>query len=389
MYYTISFLNIDSVTVIKEVFAVRDKPWIFEEYEIEGIPWISIGNFPTKIHRLSNFCDVVGFDDIWIKRDDQSSDKYGGNKIRKFEFVLADALKKRRKWIITYGGLGSNQTLAMTIHAKALGLKTIAVLVDQPITEHVIENLWLMHYFGAHISYAGNTAMAVLKTIWHYLTKRGVYMVPVGASNPLGTLGYVDAMFELKRQVENGEAPMPKYIFIPVGSCGTYAGLLLGKKLLDLDVEIRGIKVTQMKMTSVKTIVKLANKALKLLKEHSREVPSVEISEKDVVLDRGYLGDGYGFPTVEGLRAMLLMEKTEHIELEPVYTAKALAALIDFVKKEPDGPLLFWNTYNSVDFSEILEKLDVQKLPKKIRSVVEREKPMDVEMVKELEQEFH
>ncbi len=362
---------------------MRDKPWIFEEYEVEGIPWISVGNFPTRVHKLSNLGEAVGFEDIWIKRDDQSSDKYGGNKIRKFEFVLADALKKKRKWIITYGGLGSNQTLAMTIHAKAYGLKTIAVLVDQPITRHVIENLWLMHYFGAHISYAGNTAMAVLKTIWHFLTKRGVYMVPVGASNALGTLGYVDAMIELKRQVDSGEIPMPKHIFVAVGSCGTYAGLLLGKKLLNLDVEIRGVKVTQMKMTNPKNIVKLASKALNLLREHSRDVPDVKIDERDVILDGNYLGQGYGFPTQECLEAISLMEKTEHIKLEPVYTGKALAALIDFARKEHDGPLLFWNTYNSVDFSDILKKLDVQKLPKKIRKVIERKEQIDVKMIKE------
>jgi len=367
---------------------MRDKPWIFEEYEVEGIPWISIGNFPTRLHKLSSFGEAVGFEDIWIKRDDQSSEKYGGNKIRKFEFVLADALEKRKKWIITFGGLGSNQTLAMTIHAKDHGLKTIAVLVDQPITRHVIENLWLMYYFGAHISYAGNTLMAVLKTMWHYLTKRGVYMVPVGASNALGTLGYVDAMIELKRQVDSGEAPMPKYIFVAVGSCGTYAGLLLGKKLLDLDVEIRGVKVTQMKMTNVKNIVELANGALNLLREHSRDIPDVEVSEKDVILEENYLGAGYGFPTLEGLKAILLLEKTEHIDLEPVYTGKTLAALIDFVKKENDGPVLFWNTFSSVDFSDTLKKLDIQKLPRKIRKLIEREKPLDEKMMKELKLKF-
>lgn len=351
---------------------MREKPWIFKEYEIEDLPWVPIGNFPTKIHKLQRFGEALDFENIWIKRDDQTSDEYGGNKIRKFEFIIADAVKKGKKWILTYGGIGSNQVLAMTIHSKSFGLKTIGILSYQPVTKHVLNNLYLMAHFGTHISYANSSLMSTLKTYWHLLTKRGVYISPVGASSERGVLGFADAMFELKMQVEHNEAPMPKNIFVAVGSCGTYAGLLLGKKLLDLDVNIIGIKVSDMRLTNTRTIVKLANKALNLLRNHSKDVPNVEIEEKDVILRNEYLGKGYGSPTPECLDAISLMEKKENIKLEPVYTGKTLAALIDFVKRDGNGPVLFWNTYNSVDFSNILKNFKLNVLPKAIQKIVKQ-----------------
>ena len=352
---------------------LRDKPWFFEEYEIEGLPWVPIGNFPTRIHRLEKLSSFLGFDGIWIKRDDQTSNKYGGNKIRKFEFVIADALSKGKKWILTYGGLGSNQVLAMTIHSKAFGLKTIGILSYQPITQHVLNNLYLMTHFGTYISYASSPLMATLKTYWHILTKKDVYKVPVGASSERGVLGFVDAMFELKKQVENGEAPMPRNIFVAVGSAGTYAGLLLGKKLLDLDVNIMGVKVSTMKRTQPEFIAKLANKALNLLRSYSKDVPDVKVEEKDVILLKEYLGKGYGAPTQKGLSAISLLERTENIKLEPVYTGKTFAALVDFVKREGEGPVLFWNTYNSVDFSDILKNFSIDSLPEKIQKIIKPE----------------
>lgn len=352
---------------------MREKPWIFEEYGIENLPWVSIGEFPTKVHKLEKVGEHLNYKDIWIKRDDKTSSKYGGNKVRKLEFVIGAALKKGKKWILTYGGIGSNQVLAMTIHSKSFGIKTIGILKYQPITQHVLNNLYLMTYFGTHISYASSSLMATLKTYWHILTKRSVYVAPVGASNELGTIGFVDAMFELKRQIEKGEAPMPRNIFVPVGSSGTYAGLLLGKKLLNLDVNIVGVKVAASKRTQPSFIVKLANKALNVLRQYSKDVPNVKVTENDVIILSDYLGEGYGAPTKEGLDAIALLERTEGIKLEPVYTGKTFAALIDYAKRGEEGPLLFWNTYNSVDFSNILKNFSIDALPNPIRKIIEKE----------------
>ena len=227
-----------------------------------------------------------------------------------------------------------------------------------------------MTHFGTEISYASSPLTATLKTYWHILTKRRVYKVPVGASTERGVLGFVDAMFELKKQVESDEAPTPTNIFIPVGSSGTYAGLLLGKKLLNLDVNIMGVKVTGMKYTQPKFITKLANKALNLLRAHSKDVPNVKVEEKDVIILKNYLGKGYGIPTREGLDAISLLEEIENIKLEPVYTGKTFAALLDFVKREGNGPVLFWNTYNSIDFSVILKNFSTSALPKRIQGVI-------------------
>jgi len=370
---------------------MREQPWLFETFDVRDIPWMPIGNFPTPIHRLENLEKFLGYDGIWIKRDDKSSNIYGGNKVRKFEFVLADAKRKNAKWVMSFGGLGSNQTVALTIYASKLGMKTISVLVYQPITEHVLKNLWLMHYFGSHISYAGNVPRAVLKAIWHILTKRKLYVVPVGASSPLGTLGYVDAMIELKKDVDEGRAEMPRAIFVAVGSCGTYAGLLVGKKLLGLDdVKIIGIAVSKDSIKTKERVLKLARKTYKLLKEHA-SVPEVKIDENDIIIDDNYLGRCYGDPTRESVKAVILLKKLENVELETTYTGKTIAALIDYARRGIEGPILFWNTFNSVDLSYAFKEMDYKKMPKNLWRffMMERaEKKIEEEVNKEVEKEL-
>lgn len=346
---------------------------LFEKYPglKQGIAWEPLGNFPTPVRKLERLGKEINYRNIWIKDDGRSSQHYGGNKVRKLEFILPDALRRKKKTVMTYGGLGTNHGLATTIHGNRLGLKTLLVLLDQPLTDHVQENLLLDQHFGAQLCYARSTFGAGLKTIWHFLLKRGnVYYLPPGGSSPIGVLGFVAAALELKKQIDAGEIPEPEYIFVALGSKGTMAGLLLGSKLAGLNSRIIGVRVAYTWLANEKGTAKLANQAINLMRKYDKTVPAIEFSEKDIHMLHDFCGEGYGFPTRGGREALELLKKAEDVKLDLTYTGKTFAALLDFVKTHKelnDAPILYWHTYNSVDLIPIIKKEhDYSKLPKSL-----------------------
>ena len=339
----------------------------------KGIAWQPLGNFPTPVRKLEKLGKEIGHHGIWIKQDDKSSDLYGGNKVRKLEFLLPEALRLKRKTIITFGGVGTNHGLATTIHGKRLGLGTLLVLVDQPVTAHVQENLLLFHHFGAELCRAHNTIGASLRTIGHFLTRRGLHFVPTGGSSPLGALGFVNAAFELKAQIVTGKLPEPKYIFVALGSKGTLAGLIAGCRLAGLKSTVIGVRVAYHWLANEKTTAKLANDVIRLMRKHDKTIPDISFSENDIHAIHDFFGDGYGFATPEGKEAMKLLSRTEKVELDLTYTGKAFAALMDFVKRHKelsDAPVLFWHTYSSVDLTPIVKRdHDYKKLPRSFHDI--------------------
>ncbi len=345
------------------------EPILFEMYPgLRDIPWRSLGNFPTPVAKLEKLGEELGYENIWIKQDDKSSDYYGGNKVRKLEFTLSDALQKKKKIVMTYGGIGTNHGLATAIHGNRLGLNTLLLLVDQPITTHVQENLLLFQHFGAQLCYVKNTAGAVSKSIWHFLSKRNIYYLPPGGSSSWGSLGLVAAAFELKRQIDTGEIPEPKYIFVALGSKGTMAGLLVGSRLASLNSTIIGVRVSYRWLANEKTTANLANKVVDLMRKYDRNVPLMRFGGEDMYVLHDFCGEGYGVPTSQGKEAMGILEEAEDIKLDLTYTAKAFAALLHFMRTQKDrenAPLLFWNTFSSVDLTPIIkEEHDYNKLPK-------------------------
>lgn len=351
------------------------EPLLFQKYPaLKGhIAWQSLGDFPTPVRKLEKLGKEIGHQNIWVKQDDKSSDSYGGNKVRKLEFLLPEALRLKRKTIITFGGIGTNHGLATTIHGKRLGLNTLLVLVDQPITAHVQENLLLFHHFGAELCRAHNAFGAGLRTIGYFLTRPGLHFVPTGGSSPLGALGFVNAAFELKNQIEAGQLPEPKYIFVALGSKGTLAGLVVGCRLAGLNSTVIGVRVAYKWLANEKSTAKLANSVISLMKKHDRTVPQIRFNEQDVQVIHDFFGEGYGFPTREGKEAMELLDRTEKIELDLTYTGKAFAALLDFLKKHKElsnTPILFWHTYNSVDLTPIVKQNhDHTKLPRSFHDI--------------------
>ena len=349
----------------------RKKLPLFERFpDLEGnIPWIELSPLNTPVKQLNNLEKRLKINSLWVKCDDKTSPQYGGNKVRKFEFVLADAIDKGFKKVLTAGGIGSNHCVANAIFCNQLKLKPMAFLIDQPVTSYVRNNLLLDLYFKNEIIYS--------KDQKNLPKSEEIYYMPPGASNPLGTLGFVNAMLELKDQINSGELPEPHHIFVACGSSGTTAGLLLGANIAQLKTKIHSIQTSTPNYSSLIVIKKIAKQTRELIAKYDKNLP--EISLENLIFNKNYFGGIYGIPTKEGLESIKIAKETENIKLEPTYTGKAFAALLGFVRENKeeikDKTILFWNTYNSRDFSEIVAQMDYRNLPKELHWVFEKPLP--------------
>lgn len=355
------------------------RPLIFDAYpRLEELPWIELGDFPTPIEKLEKYGKAVGLPNLYIKRDDRSSKLYGGNKVRKLEFVLADARRKGRRVLITVGGTGSNQVLATGIFGKQLGFNVVGVMMDQPNAEYVRRNLLLDHHFGVEIHYTPNIPATFLTLAIQYLkhTLRGQrpYYITRGASSPLGDIGFVNAIFELKQQIDEGVMPEPDYIVVAAGSMGTTAGLDLGCRLTGLKTKVVAVRIAMPWMVNAKNIASTVNKTCEYMRALDSSIPPIKISEEDVILLTDYLGPGYAHLTDNALKTIALMKELEGIPLDPTYTGKALGGAVDWLKKNnlEDKVALFWNTYNSIDLSHLIEDADYHDLPKPVHRYFEQ-----------------
>jgi D-cysteine desulfhydrase len=340
-----------------------NNPPLFEAFpELETkLPWIPLGDFPTPVHKLQN----IGEGRLWIKRDDKSSTEYGGNKVRKLEFVLADAIKKGCDHVITMGGIGTNHGLATSVFAKKLGLKCTLLLFNQPVNEYVKRNMLLFNKFDAEMIYAKSILRAGIEVfILQHLRHRKAYPLFAGGSSPTGTLGFVNAAFELKKQIVEGLLPEPDIIVCPLGSNGTMAGLSLGVALAGLKSRVIGIRVTESHLGPFQactkcTVTTLMKQTLGLINKE------LTIDQNRYEVFESYFGKGYGYPTPEGMSAISLMKERENIGLEPTYTGKTFAAVLDMLasKQYAGKSILYWHTYNSVDLSECAGSVDCKLLP--------------------------
>jgi D-cysteine desulfhydrase len=271
---------------------------------------------------------------------------------------------------MTFGGIGTHHGLATTICARDAGMRTVLVLLPQPVTEHVRHCLLLDQAFGAELhlapSVAGVAATAARLLAGSLLRGDPLAIVPTGGTSALGAVGYVNAAFELAAQVRAGALPEPDAIFVPLGSGGTVAGLVLGCRLAGLRSRVVGVLVTDILPPSAARLVGLARRTLALLRRAAPEMPDVALQPRDVCIERGYLGRAYGAPTDAGLAAQRLVADTEGLTLETTYTAKCMAALLELAGRPPYAgqTLLFWHTYNSVDLSATVPTLpDWRTLP--------------------------
>ncbi|MFH2128872.1 MAG: pyridoxal-phosphate dependent enzyme [bacterium] len=342
-------------------------PLIFKRFPdlAQTIDWLDLDLTTAPVHRLGH----MEHDNLWIKRTDLVSTVIGGNKVGRLEFILADVRRQKKDHIITLGGIGSNHCLAVAIFCRRLGIRCTLCLFEQPLTRYVRENLRLFHYFGAKLIFAGSLWRSVLD-FYLRLKRRhpDAFFLEAGGASDIGVLGAVNAALELKQQIDNNELPRPAFIFYPTASNAGMAGLSLGLQLTGVKATVVGVRTGRARLGPVPlntpgTVRNRIKKTGRFLKTKSRMVPGIKVPEP-VMLDQ-YCGQGYGFPTEKGMKALQVFKQREHIMLEPVYTAKTCAALLDMLKREPfsQKPILYWHTYHSVDFSKEAATVDYRELP--------------------------
>lgn len=321
-----------------------------------------IASLPTPVESLPLAADA------WIKRDDLTHAEYGGNKIRKLEFILADALEKNARRIITVGALGTNHGVATAMACRHFGLDCVVYLFEQPLTATVTQNLRLMQSYGARLIYKGSLFNAMLAYYTSpYRLESGSYFLFAGGSNLQGTLGFINAACELQLQIEQGDCPQPAAIVCATGSGATLAGLSYGCQLIGLQTDVIGVRVAPRKLgpfpaCTAGTVQQLMREAHRFIAKHGqRDIPAP--APANLVGD--YYGDGYGVATEKGLLAIERF-KAAGITLEQTYTAKAAAAFLDQLDRNR-GTVLFWDTYNSRDMTARAAGVAPQALPEELR----------------------
>ena len=324
-------------------------------FESLGFPKVDLAVLPTPFEHVPRFSRVLGKDvAVFVKRDDATGLGMGGNKARKLEFLVAEALSLGRDTLITCGGPQSNHARMTAAAARKCGLDPVLVL-DGDDPGRRAGNLLLDELLGAEIVFSGDRESgAMMPEVARELEKKGrkPYIIPLGGSNALGSLGYVSCVEELTRQAaEDGVSP--EALYVAAGSCGTLAGLVLGKILFDAPFKVIGVAVSSTGSAKVDRTVQLVMEAANLLRIRSAKEAdgALALGEEDrarlqrlfevtpetvrefVEVIGDQVGKGYGIPTPECLEAISLMAKSEGLLMDPVYTGKALAGLIADIRK--------------------------------------------------------
>ncbi len=312
----------------------------------DNIPFHSIGSYPTPLKPLTHVSKSFN-SNIWIKDDSHTANKYGGNKVRKLEFLLADAVKNKTKRIITLGGVGSNHIIATGIYAKDLGISTEGFVYCQPVIEHLKENILLAakHGIGLHLGGSYFGMIRKLAQAYGYYTIRDhqiPYIITPGGSCSLGVLGYVNAAIELYEQTHDNTQPKIDAIFVAVGTCGTFAGLLLAKWLFQHSWKIIGVRVTPKSVANNYIIWKLIHKTYLLLRRYV-DIPAISLQLIPMI--GSSFGNGYGHP-LENYQSLSKLFAEDNVDLEPVYTGKVINTLHEYAKNRDNENIVFWNTYS-------------------------------------------
>ena len=328
------------------------------------VPFVPLADLPTPLEPLARLSREVGTE-IWVKRDGLTHPVYGGNKIRKFEFVFGDVLRRGARVVLTGGGLGSHHTLATAVIARQLGLRAVCSYYCQPVSEEVRHHLRLSPPLGIEAHLAGDYVGLVLSFVWQYIrwlvrSRHPPYFIYPGAPGTLGVLGYVNAAFEIAGQLGRAGTPPPEAIFVAVGSCGTFPGLLLGARLAGLKSHIVGVRIIEEDVANRAKIAHMVNRAARYLRRLDPTVPRLRTTPQEVDLVDGYIGPGYAHPTPKARQAVELLARLEGLPLETTYTGKAMAALLDHARRHPGARLLFVDTYAE---APTLKEGDYRDLP--------------------------
>ena len=323
--------------------------------KLDELPRVHLAELPTVLEEAPRLAKAIGIERLLVKRDDLTGLALGGNKARKLEFLMADAQAKGVDVVITCGGGQSNHARQTAAAARKIGMDVILFL-DDPMPPIFGGNLLLDVLLGAEIRFLGCvTYPEVEKAMAAAAAKlvsqgRTPYVIPVGGSNPLGAMGYVDAVRELAWQLESSKFKVQGSklkvdsskldVVMALGSAGTAGGTLLGCYLFLPEANVIGISVSRAADKAFLRAEFIANMAAEDIGTSGPDMSRLRVYDE-------YIGEGYAIPTKEGIEAILTAARTEGLILDPVYTGKAMAGLIDLARKKEIGqgrPVVFWHT---------------------------------------------
>ena len=325
-----------AVSTLPPAAGAAPRPW-------DGLPRLRLADLPTPLTRLDRFSEAAGAE-VWLKRDDIGSIAHAGNKVRKLEFLLADAEARGCDVVLTMGGPQSNHARATAAYCAGLGLRCILVLGGDAPTEE-LGNLLLDRLLGAEVLFAGardfGGIAARMAEVAAGLERDGArpYPITIGGSTPLGAVGFAVGYNELLGQLhETGAGATAVYLASASGA--THAGLEVGRRLAGGGPPVEGIAILKPEAGgSAEHVAELASGCATLLGRHETW------TALDIRLDRRFMGPGYGSPTAEASQAIALLARTEGILADPVYSGKALAGLLAHLRgQRAVGPVVFWHT---------------------------------------------
>lgn len=342
---------------------------------LRKLPHVALADLPTSVERLDGLSDRAGAE-IWVKRDDVTASRYGGNKVRKLEYVLGEALARESDSLITSGAAGSHHAVATAIYGASLGLEVHAVLMPQRYSAHAEEHLRRLLLAGARVHPAGSAA-AMMPRVTAVATRerlrgRRPMVIAPGGSTIAGLVGHVEAGLELARQMEAGVLPEPDSIFVALGTGGTAAGLAVGLAAAGITATVVGVRVVPRAVANQAVLRSHMGRVVRHLRALDDRFPQVaSVARSHLVIDHEEIGPGYGVQTSAGRNAERLARQYAGLELDATYTAKAFAAALRWAR----GPLahkrlLYIHTLNGVDLRPSLE--GAPPLPAKLRKLLRR-----------------
>ena len=299
--------------------------------QLSGFPRVRLAHLPTPLEEMRNFSKVLDGPRLFVKRDDCTGLGLGGNKIRKLEFLMGEALELKADTVITTGGVQSNHARQTAAVAGKLGMEAILLLRGEE-PEEVRGNLLLDRILGAQVRFVEASDFLEVDraayTLGSELEASGKrpYVIPLGGSTPTGSLGYVAAALEIAGQIQEMGIRVDTVV-LANGSAGTQAGLALGFKALHSGIQVIGISVSRSRDVLSAQVLDLGNRTAQKLGV------DIRLDPEDAVVYPDYVGAGYAIATKEGVEAIKLLARTEGLFLDPVYTSKAMAGLIDLVGK--------------------------------------------------------
>ncbi|MBD9675651.1 D-cysteine desulfhydrase [Pseudomonas sp. PDM18] len=310
---------------------------------------LDLAGGPTPLDKLERLSTHLGRE-LHVKRDDTTPFALGGNKVRKLEFLAADALKAGADTLVTAGAIQSNHVRQTAAVAAKLGLRCVALL-ENPIgtdDRNYLSNgnRLLLDLFGTEVELVSNldTADELLAQTGERLRRVGrkPYIVPIGGSNALGALGYVRAGLELAQQI-HGSGQEFSAVVLASGSAGTHAGLAIALADTLPELDVIGVTVSRTDAAQRPKVEGLVERTLELLGHDARPLPKVQLWDE-------YFSPRYGEPNAGTLEAVRLLASQEGLLLDPVYTGKAMAGLLDGIRRDrfaKPGPILFLHTGGS------------------------------------------